>query len=349
LPVPATHNQETVDFFRGLPAPEDLSRRQVSALRAEPSASPDRMIAVPNDAQGGNPSKSDGAASLAPLNAKPAKKDGSVILPLATALDPGRGPVHLSIADRQVSDTVLPAQDSPRPDLARRTMADAAPEKEPSHDQGRPRPHLTSSVEPSSRSATGTASPWIGGDDTLRPGAVPQLPAIDLNRVSDQPPAPTLVAIGTLAGDARAPGMPAVGAAQAGLARHIATQIALSVRPREDSQTDIALSPEELGRVRLRINATEHSVSVHIVAERGETADLMRRHIDTLAQDLRDLGYRNIGFSFGDRGGQMHQNLPDAENAAQPPAADPAANAVDSTMLQPKSGQMATSGLDLRL
>ena len=35
------------------------------------------------------------------------------------------------------------------------------------------------------------------------------------------------------------------------------------------------------------------------ITDRPETIDLMRRHIDQLAQDFRDLGFSDLSFSFG--------------------------------------------------
>ena len=65
-----------------------------------------------------------------------------------------------------------------------------------------------------------------------------------------------------------------------------------------DGRIEIALSPEELGRVRMALVTSETGVSVSIGADRPETLALMRRHIEQLASDLRQLGYTDVGFSF---------------------------------------------------
>lgn len=39
-----------------------------------------------------------------------------------------------------------------------------------------------------------------------------------------------------------------------------------------------------------------------ILADRPETQELMRRHIDVLAQEFRSLGYERISFSFNAEG-----------------------------------------------
>lgn len=82
-------------------------------------------------------------------------------------------------------------------------------------------------------------------------------------------------------------------------ARHVANQIGMVVSGQPGGTTEIALNPEELGRVRLSMTAVDQTITLNLQAERPETADLLRRHIDTLAQEFRALGYDNIAFSFG--------------------------------------------------
>lgn len=61
---------------------------------------------------------------------------------------------------------------------------------------------------------------------------------------------------------------------------------------------EIQLSPEELGRVRMALSASEASVQIQITTERPETQDLIRRHLDMLSDDLRRQGFSDISFSF---------------------------------------------------
>lgn len=98
-------------------------------------------------------------------------------------------------------------------------------------------------------------------------------------------------------------------------ARQAATQIALAVTNSNGKSTEIALNPEELGRVKLSLSAGDSMITVSVLAERPETQDLLRRHIDILAQEFRQLGYTSISFSFGEQKGQAqpdgaHDNLP---------------------------------------
>ena len=82
------------------------------------------------------------------------------------------------------------------------------------------------------------------------------------------------------------------------LAISISHQMAEAMRVAADKSVEIALSPAELGRVRMVLNASEAGVTLSILAERPETLDLMRRNIDDLAKSFADLGYEDISFSF---------------------------------------------------
>lgn len=82
------------------------------------------------------------------------------------------------------------------------------------------------------------------------------------------------------------------------LAPHVARQLAEAMPQAANRPIEIALSPHELGRVRMSIVADDNAITVNIVAERGETMDLMRRHIDQLGQTFRSMGYDQINFEF---------------------------------------------------
>jgi flagellar hook-length control protein FliK len=68
-----------------------------------------------------------------------------------------------------------------------------------------------------------------------------------------------------------------------------------------DRPVEVTLSPEELGRVRISLSTHDGALTMSVHADRPETLDLLRRNIDQLAQDFRDLGFRDLSFSFGDR------------------------------------------------
>lgn len=93
------------------------------------------------------------------------------------------------------------------------------------------------------------------------------------------------------------------------MTRHVAAQLLDVARQLPDRPMEISLNPEELGRVKMTLSANENTISVTLMAERGETADLLRRNLETLSQEFRELGYSEISFSFaGDDAQQQGEN-----------------------------------------
>lgn len=88
--------------------------------------------------------------------------------------------------------------------------------------------------------------------------------------------------------------------------------VALTARPGE--QVELLLAPEELGRVRLVLHTGAGGVSVHVMADRPETLDLMRRNVAELAGELEAMGFADASFAFG---GDAQQDRP---APMQPPA-----------------------------
>lgn len=110
-------------------------------------------------------------------------------------------------------------------------------------------------------------------------------------------------------------------------------------------RVEVILSPEELGRVQMDFRADGDGMRVFLTAERPETLDLLRRHADQLASELRQAGYSGASLSFGQWGqpqgearhGGRHTTIPRAESHI--PAHSPANSPRNS------SGR----GLDLRV
>ena len=119
-----------------------------------------------------------------------------------------------------------------------------------------------------------------------------------------------------------------------------AQQLAVAVHQTKDGVTSLVLNPEELGRVKLAINTQDGVMAVTITTERVETQDLMRRHIDMLAQEMRELGYNKVGFSFEGQGGAAQENQTNLEQ-----------NIEQEVWLEDDPAPLTTaqSGLDLRL
>ena len=130
--------------------------------------------------------------------------------------------------------------------------------------------------------------------------------------------------------------------------QHVPRQLAEIVQTNSGKTVDVALSPEELGRVRLSITSADNGVVVSILAERPETLELLRRNVDQLDQELRQLGYQNTSFSFGNGNSDPNNNEPSA-NLGAPKTVDEEGQ----TSLQvPESQGLSTgpqAGLDLRI
>jgi len=126
----------------------------------------------------------------------------------------------------------------------------------------------------------------------------------------------------------------------------IAQQIAVSVSVSESGHTELRLNPEELGRVRLSLLGAEGGLTVSITAERPETADLLRRHTDSLAREFAALGYGDVGFHFeGESCEDRAHDQPGGQAASAP---EPALT--DATDPQPpRQGIVLGGGLDLKL
>ncbi|MFN4099107.1 MAG: flagellar hook-length control protein FliK [Pararhodobacter sp.] len=142
-------------------------------------------------------------------------------------------------------------------------------------------------------------------------------------------------------------------------AQRIAAQIAPRLPDAGASGFDLALDPEELGQIRLRLVNGETGSLLLIHAERPETLDLMRRHIATLESDLRSLGHDQLSLRFsgggqGQAGGQMgghpgHQSA-NPQPQASPPTADAQPTGQTGAASAPSQGHPALRDkIDLRL
>ncbi|KJZ21139.1 flagellar hook-length control protein FliK [Loktanella sp. S4079] len=126
-------------------------------------------------------------------------------------------------------------------------------------------------------------------------------------------------------------------------ARHIAQQMVVAVTEQPGKATEIALNPEELGRVRLSMTVVDGAITMNVTAERQETNDLLRRHIETLAQEFRELGFSDITFAFGQ--GETPKQAGDFDS-------DPDVEAMEHTheTAMPQTTLLAVGGgLDIRI
>lgn len=79
----------------------------------------------------------------------------------------------------------------------------------------------------------------------------------------------------------------------------VARQIAEAVVTSRDDIIEIALAPEELGRIRMVMSGPEHSPHVMIWAERPEVLEQLRRNAAFLQECFGDAGMADASFEFG--------------------------------------------------
>ncbi|MFD3191731.1 flagellar hook-length control protein FliK [Sedimentitalea sp. HM32M-2] len=106
---------------------------------------------------------------------------------------------------------------------------------------------------------------------------------------------------------------------------------------------EISLNPQELGRVRMALTTSETGVTVVIQSERPETLDLMRRHIDQLAQEFQQLGYENTSFQFGNGDSGADRTAEESTDSTCIMSEETDSNP------NPTPTRLVSTGLDLRL
>lgn len=78
----------------------------------------------------------------------------------------------------------------------------------------------------------------------------------------------------------------------------VARQVAEAVVTARDDQIEVALAPEELGKIRMVMSGPEHSPHVMIWAERPEVLDQLRRNAAFLQECLLDAGMTDASLEF---------------------------------------------------
>lgn len=125
----------------------------------------------------------------------------------------------------------------------------------------------------------------------------------------------------------------------------VARLVAEALQAHPGRGVEITLSPEDLGRVRFSLTTAEGAITVHVLTERADTLDLMRRNIEQLGQEFRALGYGDIAFSFASHDQSNHTQDDGAQSAPWGTAGEPDSPAEIAIALP----LGPTEGLDLRL
>lgn len=114
------------------------------------------------------------------------------------------------------------------------------------------------------------------------------------------------------------------------------------------TETELVLTPEELGKVRFAINQHDGVLTISVSADRPDTLALLRRHADMLLTDLAQSGLGDATLDFGTSGGDRDRD--DGRSTWAAPTNVPSAELSE---LQPSSParQHATrpGRIDLRL
>ncbi len=132
--------------------------------------------------------------------------------------------------------------------------------------------------------------------------------------------------------------------------RAMTPQMHEALRQGPSGTIDVRLNPEELGQLKISFTQTDSGLNVVVHAERPDTLDLVRRHVDLLTQDLRLLGYGDISLDFGAPGsGQSETQGDTGTRNQQTSVEDTGMRAPSESAAQAGVRMSHSSGLDLRL
>ena len=122
------------------------------------------------------------------------------------------------------------------------------------------------------------------------------------------------------------------------------------------NQFDIRLDPEELGKIHVKVQVDrDGNISTHMVADRPDTLDLLRRDMQGLERALQDAGLKTsdngMQFSLRDQTANQQQQQPNGQAQRVPAADDDLTTTLTTTVIARdygRYGQHAT-GLDIRV
>ncbi|WP_299905941.1 flagellar hook-length control protein FliK [uncultured Paracoccus sp.] len=255
------------------------------------------------------------AAPIAPLPVRRPEEAGSGRLPgpnLAWGMVPDGAPAAVRPADRTPSEA-----------MAEMPALPAAPQEVPTSAAGPERPArqgAASRATPPSE-VKGAGEPQRDADLALAGAARPE-PPIHLPPLQRQTPAPPVLIGHDSGGPFDRSGSLAVlspfllpvtahpAHAAAGRtgpipisAETLCRQVGEAALRMQDDRIEIALSPEELGSVRLVLSRGEAGAALTVWVERPEVLEMLRRHSDLLMGDLRNSGLGDANLAFRDGSG----------------------------------------------
>jgi Flagellar hook-length control protein FliK len=298
------------------------SAKNTGQIVAPPGATIDRLVPLV-------------ATQQAPMAAAPAQRaairlSGNIIdLPTVTSIRPAESAVKLVVSE---GTTFLPAPSRKPAIIGAKTtipLTAAVPQKEPPN--GQPNPVLAGN-EPAATDRKSHRTPKTHSVDarpdktaaqtvaTSRAGPVGQGLVVQPTGqiLAEEAPNSTLFdtnvenALGAIeqraAGHALNVAAVVANAQSPGPVPRAVYQIAQAAAAMNDRPVELSLNPQDLGRVRLTLHSRDGILTVNVAAERPETLLFLRRHIDQLATQLRDVGYQDLSFAFSDQRRQSDEN-----------------------------------------
>lgn len=260
----------------------------------------DRAVqSLPTAPQAASLKTGQATVSSPPLEDRPAPDTGAAAQPkTGQALPADRVAPTLPATPQEAKTPTRPAKDKAASLNTETSVKNRADPPQPRHSAAYPpppqaiTPPQAGAMPPTPAAAPmqATAAPLVKAEvteESLRSPLSHDDVRSDLRLTAEGGPRPA----GPLSQAPQAPDLP----------RHVAQQIVEALQRGgggKERGIDLLLNPAELGRVRISLSPGDAGLTVHIVADRPETLDLMRRNIDMLAQDFQSIGYDATDFAF---------------------------------------------------
>ena len=208
-----------------------------------------------------------------------------------------------------------PLRQDARPDQSLPPSAASSQRSSPGPAGALPTPVNTTSA--SGAEGPQSPAPAVSPPAHFGAGASPFAKGLSLNEALDSRVGLTgVTASGPARSEAPAGSSPTVAADP----KVVTQQITQALIRMDGARTEVTLDPVELGRVSLTFVTRDDGVSVSVVADRPETADLLRRNSEQLQRDLSEAGYEGVELDFdqqdSDQGNRQKAETAEAGKAA---------------------------------
>jgi flagellar hook-length control protein FliK len=310
---------------------KNAAREPWSRAEARPGdgVARDRVSSGPASLTGAALPESPRASERTPGPALPAAQPGAEAHPSSA---PDLTQVAAPRSARPAEGIVQPEASQPPPSTAVRAVPETAAPTPPA-------PAIVESVLKARLSESGISGPRIAGAVASR---VFDGGAGGFGLGLGEPGVPTVPTDSTVERLLRA-----APSANVEVARDLAQQIGARIMPLARGQFELALAPAELGRLEIALREVDGVMTLSVTAERPETLDLIRRHVDLLAQELRQMAQRELLLQLGTGGTGAGSGGPNARASDQ--GADSDAIALADALPSDAPPVIPRDHLDLRL